>query len=730
MKSRLHSFTGETGRSPIFNPSRKMAIPILNRFLPALAIWCLLPLASCGPAKKSDPAPDKNPAKKSDSGPEKNSADPQTNASDSLSKEIEAFTGGHTKAVWARYTGKASDVFANYDRLQLWGIDTRDGRGVRPIREDLSNYARPLILPDGSGIVFSNKGTTQDKKSKKKLFEPMIKRVDWNGGNLADLGRGYAVDVWRDPKTGTDWVYVTDLVGTERSSIEGTKLERFPLAEPEKRELVWEKTRISTENVQLSRDGDRASCLFPWPEAGVLNLETNTHQKYQHGCWPSMAPDSSLHAWVFDGAHKTLFMYTDGAADHWTVPVNTAPGIGKHEMYHPRWSNHVRYLSITGPYTGATPTRSDAEIVEVLVGRFSPDLKKIEDWLQITNDKAGDFFPDLWIAGGELASVERPKTTPVAEKAAQSKTWPVGGGPWLFLWENRDSKNAIDAAGTRASSVEAKGRARFGPHFEMLTDGGHFELDTASGEALIWHAGKPFTIELVARPFSAEGVGAVFSGNDLTIAQKEGRWVYAAGDMSGSIGPADPARASHLAVVFDGNAHHAYLDGKPAVGEEPVTLEKGNTNVFGSGWSGSIEGVALSAAAAKPEMIAASHAHWEKVLASRKPIPTVRVRGKLVEITANRPVEALDTYHRALLGYLYEVEEVLEGELAETQIAVMHWTILDRQPLAGFPREIGKTYELTLQPYAAHPELISERQWNDLLDPLEPWYDIATPGGG
>ena len=58
---------------------------------------------------------------------------------------------------------------------------------------------------------------------------------------------------------------------------------------------------------------------------------------------------------------------------------------------------------------------------------------------------------------------------------------------------------------------------------------------------------------------------------------------------------------------------------------------------------------------------------------------------------------------------------------------VMHWTILDRTPLPGFPREIGESYELILQPVSAHPELVSERQWNDLFDPAEPWFDITSP---
>ena len=96
-------------------------------------------------------------------------------------------------------------------------------------------------------------------------------------------------------------------------------------------------------------------------------------------------------------------------------------------------------------------------------------------------------------------------------------------------------------------------------------------------------------------------------------------------------------------------------------------------------------------------------------------------------MTADRPVEALDTYQRGLLGYLYKVEEVLEGSYEADKVVVIHWTIMDRVPLQGFPRRPGETYELVLEPYAAHRELVSERQWNDILEPLDPYHDVETP---
>lgn len=684
---------------------------------PLLVALVALVLAACGETEKLDAG--NSPAATESKPPE-----------DEYSKTVESFTGGHTKAVWARYVGGGSDVFGNYEKLQLWGVDTRDGLGVRAILEETSNYARPMVLPDGSGIVFSNKNTEKTNSGGKK-FSPVIWRVDWDGQNLTELAKGYAVEIWRDPATGTDWVYTTDLADTDRSAMRGPKLERFPIDDPTKRELVWDKTFVTTDNIQLSRDGLRASCLFPWPDAGVLNIEASSHKKYQHGCWPSMAPDSSYHAWVFDGAHKNFFMFTDNAAENWTVPVNTAPGVGKHEMYHPRWSNHVRYFTITGPYSGSTVTRSDSTEVEVYVGKFSEDLKTVEDWFQLTNDENGDLFPDLWIAEGDEVSVASSSSKAAPATGETKADWPVGEGEFLFVWENRNADNL--AAGNRECSVEAREKARFGPHGEMLTDGGYFEMDDASAKAIAAQAGSAFSIELVARPDSAEGTGSIFESPTVSIVQNGSDWIYTTDEAAGSLGTAVAGKTDHLALVFDGAEFQAYQNGEPVTGEPKNSASQlqargGNTATrLGAEWNGSLEGIVVSASAATPEQVTASQAHWEKTLAERKPIPTVKVRAKLLEMTEARPPEALDTYTRGLLGYRYEIEEVIEGELDAESVMVIHWTILDRTPLPGFPREIGKSYELVLQPVSAHPELVSERQWNDLFDPAEPWFDITSP---
>lgn len=46
-------------------------------------------------------------------------------------------------------------------------------------------------------------------------------------------------------------------------------------------------------------------------------------------------------------------------------------------MYHPRWNNHVRFMTMTGPYIngeGGNKIGGGGKKVEIYLGRFSVDL--------------------------------------------------------------------------------------------------------------------------------------------------------------------------------------------------------------------------------------------------------------------------------------------------------------------------------------------------------------------
>lgn len=301
---------------------------------------------------------------------------------------LQTLTGSHARIVWMQAVDPAStDTFGRGDGFRLMGLDTEDGRGIREILPGPLSCRRPLLTPDGQRVVFTD------------YPRGRVVVVDWDGSNRREVADGFATDVKRDPQTGRTWVYaVAELLREEEFA--GKPLLRFDLERPEVRQTMWEQTEVTLDNFQISDDGHYAAGLFPWPYAGVADLRTGTWTPIGRGCWTSLAPDTSGLAWFFDGAHRNL-LFADGTAqDTWKVPIHLAPGVDGFEVYHPRWGNHRRFFSMTGPYKGG---QGDNRIgaagreVEIYVGRFSEDLRRVERWAQITADGQPDFFPDLWI---------------------------------------------------------------------------------------------------------------------------------------------------------------------------------------------------------------------------------------------------------------------------------------------------------------------------------------------
>lgn len=652
-----------------------------------------------------------------------------------LSKKIEALTGDHSRLVWSRYLGKSADVYVNGKQHQLWGIDTRDGLGARAILKDKSNYCRPLISPDGKWIVYSNKHT--ERKGATKSFKSVIHRVDWKGGAGKELGKGFAVDLWQDPVSKKIWVYAVNLIPTDRSSMFADKLERFPIDAPEKRELVWKKTKISIDNIQLSRDGKRTSCLFPWPDAGVIDLEKKEYWKNQHGCWPALSPDNSYVAWVFDGSHRSVHLFADRGKKLSVVPINKGPGMEGAEMYHPRWSNDVRLMTLTGPYKGATIGKI-GKYAEIYIGRFDSKMESVEAWLRVTDDNKADHFPDLWIKDGEKsslakevvagASVEKPS-------AGEVKTWPSQAQGLVYLWQDAAAQNQIETAGAKLTcKLEARGRARFGRHFEMLTGGGRFEASPASAKELGGiFAEKEAGIELRLSSLALGQEGIILAAEGLQLRQKNtGELIFVAKQGGFSLGKVKAGVATHLAASLQKGKWTLYRDGNVLAGEglagESLAEAAVPGLVIGDGkWDGHVEGVAIYNRALKNKEVAKSVSFWQAKTKSRKPAQRVKLRAKLVEMTEVRSVEELDTYRRALLAYTYQVEEVIEGKYEQKKVIVNHWSIMDRKPLSGIPRKLGESYILEIEPLAQHPELAGERRWSDSFDVLEEYVDVTTP---
>ena len=146
-------------------------------------------------------------------------------------------------------------------------------------------------------------------------------------------------------------------------------------------------------------DGRQAGGLFPWPDAGVAELPNRSWRKVGEGCWTALTDAGGSLFWYFDGSHRNLTVADVRTDRRWTVTINRAPGFDGAEVYHPRWANHPRFLAISGPYNqgGVNQVRSGGPQSEIYLGRLSSDFSIVEAWARVTNNGAGDSYPDVWI---------------------------------------------------------------------------------------------------------------------------------------------------------------------------------------------------------------------------------------------------------------------------------------------------------------------------------------------
>jgi hypothetical protein len=74
------------------------------------------------------------------------------------------------------------------------------------------------------------------------------------------------------------------------------------------------------------------------------------------------------------------------------------------------------------------------------------------------------------------------------------------------------------------------------------------------------------------------------------------------------------------------------------------------------------------------------------------------LKAKLVSKTKPIPREELMPYQEFLVGFVYDVEEVIGGEYGEKQILVMHPAYIGLQPQSLDKFRIGRSYDLQLRP--------------------------------
>jgi hypothetical protein len=303
---------------------------------------------------------------------------------DGPGSELRALAGSRARVVWVQEDG--SDPLALGTNLMLMGLDTDVGRGERAIGIQRTSYVKPLLTSDGERIVYSSR--TPDGA---RIFI-----VNWDGSGATPLGEGYALAVWRHPADGSEWVYAS--VDSEQKRAPPAVF-RFRIDSPQSREIVWDRTPVDLDTFQVSADGRRAAGIFPWPNAAVADLPNGALHMLGRGCWTALAHAEGPLAWYFEDTHRHVTVVDLDSDRRWRVTLNGAPGFAGAEVFYPRWTNHARFLALSGPYNrgGANQVRSGGDQVEIYVGRFSLDFTHVESWARVTNNARGDLYADVWI---------------------------------------------------------------------------------------------------------------------------------------------------------------------------------------------------------------------------------------------------------------------------------------------------------------------------------------------
>ncbi|MEI6521343.1 MAG: LamG-like jellyroll fold domain-containing protein, partial [bacterium] len=666
--------------------------------------------------------------------------------------DLRAVTGAHTRVVWIEDNALDKPcVYSERATLRLMGLDSDDGKGERQITDKISSYWKPIITDDGKQVVFGE------------LLEKTISIINWDGTGLRQVVKGAQFeDVWTDPRTKITWVYAS--LPEKRGDTEISVIRRYQMDKPEVSELVWDK--MSIHMFMLSGDGRAASGGGDGGNSpqGMFTLPNGNFSQMAGGCWPSMSPDSSHRMWVFTGNHRSVHMCVpnrDGKAYNYYCTFDSFPELkSNHELYHPRWSNNIKFMTLTGPYVYSDwKWSSDVKIspegaakVEVYLGQFSPDFAKIDKWVRISNNDCGDYWPSAWIEPDpKAAAIIEPDEpdVPVAAPAQPDTT----GLVYQYGYGSTASQVIDPKTGAiRQCSGILRDMARFTRYQVMdLTAGALVPADADIPLATGCKASNQLGIEMTINPTSVDlpydavilaSADDAVNGNFFLL--QRGEWLVLrlkttepALDMP--LCKLTPNQPNHIVMSYAPDKLTCYLNGKRVLLRSLVhgDLSKWTSQHLIAGdawtrdhnWAGLMEGFAIyNRVIPKPEAQARYNYRQEKA-ASRTAAKPITVDAKLTYRTFAADPKGIAPYRRCLSINRYTVVKVINGELKDNLIAVAQWSVLDAKVVPSYEKLAkDQVYRLTIEKWEDHPEQESERTMTGEIEGEEPdLYLDVTP---
>ncbi len=662
------------------------------------------------------------------------------NGQNSFSAEnsLADFIHAKAKIVWLQDKKGGADSLAHSEDLTLWGLDSQDNRGERQIISQRANWFKPLFTPDGRDIIVSN-------RKKREIY-----KVNWQSGRIDKIGSGVAVALWQEPTPKNfflkkrTWLYFFDGQQAENNYFTAQPLYRMRLDKPKKRELVWNKSAISWSSIGISRDGKIMGGLFPWPNGGIIHLQyggcpKNTEfQSLGKGCWTSLAPDDSYLFWIFDGPHRNLQFFDTKNNTKWLTRINNIPAnSGGFEVYHPMWSNDVRFFTLTGFYEkgeGGNRICGGGDNIEVYVGQFSEDMRSVERWFQVTHNDKPDYYPVLWVENGREKNLTLPQKTTDIKGVSQKGKQKLQKQNCIFIWENCKAANQLSTEspiGYYQVQMKLRGKALYSANLQLnLTNG--FAESADAGEKIVKAilSAKKLTIEAVVSPTSNTEKGKIIQLGSLITVQQNGEQIVIGTNNKKQVswkGVFVKPQPTPIAFTFNGEDVELFVNGKSR-GTKKFSLfldaaaEKLN---FGdTKWSGEIAEIVFYNSILTQRDIAARAAQMKHTISQYKKPETIKLLATLEETTEIPAPNALGAYRRALVVNSYTVNKVLSGKYSDKKIVIAEWAVLDRSIVKHYPK-IPQIEEITAQKFTDHPELEGERQVIDIFEPdLEMWYRL------
>jgi hypothetical protein len=665
-----------------------------------------------------------------------------------------AGVGGETPRAW-NPPGEGFLVWES-NRTGQWRIWTQrlDGSGLRQLSPEEGEriHCCPHISPDGRWIAWLSLEPGPDRYPEGRPETGILRllRPDGSGQRtLAPRARTYGehrAAVWH----GSDRLAFID--GEGRSA-------RLSLGSGRTEVLTTRPHPLSgwliDPTLTHATDGTPTFSLYDSGTRSVTELQAFG------GCQPYFTQDGGWGYWIA-GAGGPLYRIDFETRETSVVLRKNDPRAGAWGyIYFPMLSPDRRLLAFGASDGGHDHWRADYDIHVAEVHPETLDL--VGSPVRVAPHPATDRFPDVWLDPRSARPVP-PPPSPVGEthRAGDGTGgWPVDRDRLLFLWETADSPNRVfdSLRGVeRSFPVERHGLARLDHHHRMVLGGGTFTASWEASEAIV--AGVRETNELTLEatlvpaalrqnaPILALSGGARDRSN-LVLAQ-EGRELVLRLALARRgvaretlrLGPLQPGRGTHLLVSYRPGRLIALRDSRIVLDAGAVQGDffrwRPRPLVFGGEarspvtWSGLLEGVAFYGRFLEEDEARENARRALEKAATRPRVPTLRIRGELLARSHTPTLREISPYREALAVYEYRVERVLAGDFDGEVVRVAHWVILDGETLPVSRSAEGELVELTLEPFAANPQLESVFLSDDLpAGEGGLFYDAGEiPGGG